>query len=265
MGKLVRPARRETLGETNECEPTGSLDGGWPTARNAVPRCVSVWERRHVQGCFRRPQGRAGDPVSPLPDVQGERGRPELPAQELQEHESREPRDAYSYPRGERCGGWHRRSSRYAHLRPRGRFSPSRRRTQPPRTPRRSPPMPTIHPIKCPLCLTKVPIRPPSSQTLGWRRRLLSRVWTRRRWKRRSPRSSSKLAPFLVPLGRDRLVEGPPRETLDDVILLLFTTPPRSVRLLWYHRAIHVPRLTGPEGLGCVWDRTHRQRGESNG
>ena len=129
--------------------------------------------------------------------------------------------------------------------------------------PRRCPP--TIHPIKCPLCLTKVPIRPPSSQTLGWRRRLLSRVWTRRRWKRRSPRSSSKLAPFLVPLGRDRLVEGPPRETLDDVILLLFTTPPRSVRFLWCHRAIHVPRLTGPEGLGCVWDRTHRQRGESNG
>ena len=223
---IFRPARGSALINNNNKQT-------WPTTN---PRaCTSAEKspgnkRKHVQGCFRRPQGRAGDPVSPLPDVQGERGRPELPAQELQEHESREPRDAYSYPRGERCGGWHRRSSRYAHLRPPGRFSPSRRRTQPPRPPHRSPPMPTIHPIKCPLCLTKVPIRPPSSQTLGWRRRLLSRVWTRRRWKRRSPRSSSKLAPFLVPLGRDRLVEGPPRETLDDVILLLFTTPPRSVR-----------------------------------
>ena len=56
----------------------------------------------------------------------------------------------------------------------------------------------------CPPWLTERPHQPPSSQILGWRRGLLSRVWTKKRWKRRLPRSSSKLAPFLVPLGRDR-------------------------------------------------------------
>ena len=145
-------------------------------------RLVRTPARRDVEGCVRRPQGRAGDPLSPVPDLEGERGRAQLLAQELQEHESREPRDAHPDPRGERRGGWPGRALRCVisgdvrvfprrarKPRARGRVGRSIRA----RVRRQVRLANLAHP----------PIALP--QTSGLRRKRRWRVWTRRRWRRK--------------------------------------------------------------------------------
>ena len=86
-----------------------------PRSRQRAARAAHTapYSRQHVQGCVRGPEGRAGDPLPPVPDVQGERGGAQFLAQELQEDESREPRDAHLDQRGERRAGWHGGPLRY--------------------------------------------------------------------------------------------------------------------------------------------------------
>ena len=86
-----------------------------PRSRQRAARAAHTapYSRQHVQGCVRGPEGRAGDPLPPVPDVQGERGGAQFLAEELQEDESREPRDAHLDQRGERRAGWHGGPLRY--------------------------------------------------------------------------------------------------------------------------------------------------------
>ena len=175
-----------------------------PRQRAARAAHTAPYSRQHVQGCVRGPQGRAGDPLPPVPDVQGERGGAQFLAQELQEDESREPRDAHLDQRGERRAGWHGGPLRYvADIRLDIETHASNSRgpsavalfAASTRHPLHGSPRSIVANLEAFLAddaRAEDFSHPSHPQISEWRRSFRWRVWTKRRLRRKSPPCSSR-------------------------------------------------------------------------
>ena len=175
-----------------------------PRQRAARAAHTAPYSRQHVQGCVRGPEGRAGDPLPPVPDVQGERGGAQFLAQELQEDESREPRDAHLDQRGERRAGWHGGPLRYvADIRLDIETHASNSRgpsavalfAASTRHPLHGSPRSIVANLEAFLAddaRAEDFSHPSHPQISEWRRSFRWRVWTKRRLRRKSPPCSSR-------------------------------------------------------------------------